>query len=110
MRTYSGCQCIGRVLYSRSMTPDLSIIVLSWNVADLLAGCLRSLPEGAGKWWARTEVVVVDNASTDGSAEMVRTDFPHVRLLSLEANLGFSGGNNAGIRASRGRYLLLLNA
>ena len=92
------------------MTPDLSIIVLSWNVADLLAGCLRSLPDAAGKWWERTEVIVVDNASTDGSPKMVRADFPHVRLLDLDVNLGFSGGNNAGILASRGNYILLLNA
>lgn len=92
------------------MTPDLSIIVLSWNVADLLAGCLRALPEAAGEWWERTEVVVVDNASTDGSAEMVRADFPHVRLLDLNVNLGFSGGNNAGILAARGKYIFLLNA
>ena len=101
---------LGRVLYSRSMTPDLSIIVLSWNVADLLAGCLQSLPDAAGEWWERTEVVVVDNSSADGSAEMVRADFPHIRLLALDVNLGFSGGNNAGILAARGKYIFLLNA
>jgi GT2 family glycosyltransferase/glycosyltransferase involved in cell wall biosynthesis len=98
------------VLYSRGMTPDLSIIVLSWNVADLLAGCLQSLPVAAGDWWERTEVIVVDNASTDASVSLVRTDFPHVRLVALTSNLGFSGGNNAGIQVSRGQHILLLNA
>ncbi|HVG00393.1 MAG TPA: glycosyltransferase, partial [Chloroflexia bacterium] len=87
----------------------MSIVILSWNVADLLAGCLRSLSGASGEWWARSEVIVVDNASSDGSAEMVRRDFPGVRLVALPANLGFSRGNNLGIRAARGRYILLLN-
>jgi N-acetylglucosaminyl-diphospho-decaprenol L-rhamnosyltransferase len=87
----------------------LSVVVLSWNVADLLADCLRSLPGACAGWWPRTEVIVVDNASTDNSADMVRTRFPHVRLIHLPENLGFSGGNNAGIRAARGDYILLLN-
>ncbi|MDQ3930328.1 MAG: glycosyltransferase family 2 protein, partial [Chloroflexota bacterium] len=91
------------------MGPDLSIVILSWNVRELLAACLRSLPEAAGEWWERAEVLVVDNASTDGSAEMVRSDFPDVRLIALPRNFGFSGGNNVGIRAAQGRYVLLLN-
>jgi len=91
------------------MTPDLSIVVLSWNVADLLAACLRSLPSAAGDWWQRVEVLVVDNASTDDSPELVRREFPYVRLLALPTNRGFSAGNNVGIRASRGKYILLLN-
>ena len=84
------------------MVPELSIVVLNWNVAGLLAACLRSLPAAAGEWWERAEALVVDNASTDGSVEMVRRDFPQVRLLALPTNRGFSGGNNAGILASRG--------
>ncbi|MEA2572735.1 MAG: hypothetical protein QOH93_33 [Chloroflexia bacterium] len=91
------------------MEPDLSIVILSWNVRDLLAACLRSLPEAAASWWERTEVLVVDNASTDGSAEMVRRDFPNVRLIALSRNLGFSSGNNAGIKVAQGKYVLLLN-
>ncbi|HYO48426.1 MAG TPA: glycosyltransferase family 2 protein, partial [Chloroflexia bacterium] len=87
----------------------MSIVILSWNVADLLAGCLRSLPGSLGEWWARSEVIVVDNASSDGSARMVSRDFPGVRLAALPANLGFSRGNNLGIREARGRYILLLN-
>ena len=90
-------------------TPDLSIIILNWNVVELLDVCLRSLPAALGHWARRAEVIVVDNASTDGSVEMLRRDFPDVRLIRLARNLGFSGGNNAGIRASSGKYLLLLN-
>jgi GT2 family glycosyltransferase/glycosyltransferase involved in cell wall biosynthesis len=89
--------------------PDLSIIILNWNVRELLLECLRALPGAAGEWWSRSEVVVVDNASTDGSVEAVLGEFPDARVLALKRNLGFSGGNNAGIRASRGRLLLLLN-
>jgi GT2 family glycosyltransferase/glycosyltransferase involved in cell wall biosynthesis len=92
-----------------SHLPDLSIIILNWNVAGLLEACLRSLPAALGHWSGRGEVLVVDNASIDGSVEMVRRDFPSVRLVELDQNLGFSSGNNAGIRASRGKYLFLLN-
>ncbi|MEO8287360.1 MAG: glycosyltransferase [Chloroflexota bacterium] len=89
--------------------PWLSIVILNWNVADLLDACLRSLPAAAANWWPRTEVIVVDNASTDNSLELVRANFPGIRLLSLPDNIGFSAGNNAGIRASHGRYIFLLN-
>src|SRR5688572_29444365 len=89
--------------------PDLSIIILNWNVREMLLECLRALPGAAGAWWSRSEVVVVDNASSDGSVEAVLRDFPDARVLALKQNLGFSGGNNAGIWASRGRLLLLLN-
>jgi GT2 family glycosyltransferase len=91
------------------MTPTLSIVILNWNVAGLLAGCLESLSEAAGVWWKRTEVVVVDNASTDGSVEMLRARFPGVRVIALPANLGFTRGNNIGIIASRGKYVFVLN-
>jgi N-acetylglucosaminyl-diphospho-decaprenol L-rhamnosyltransferase len=88
---------------------DLSIVILNWNVADLLAACLRSLPDACGAWWPRTEVIVVDNASTDDSVAIVRAGFPDVRLILLPANQGFTRGNNAGIGAATGDYILLLN-
>lgn len=91
------------------MAVELSIVILNWNVAGLLAGCLRSLPLASGEWWERSEVIVVDNASTDSSVRMVERDFPHVRLLPLPGNLGFSGGNNTGIKAAPGKYIFLLN-
>jgi GT2 family glycosyltransferase/glycosyltransferase involved in cell wall biosynthesis len=89
--------------------PQLSVVILNWNVASLLTECLHSLPSASDGWWARTEVIVVDNASTDESVALVREEFPHVRLIALPSNAGFSAGNNVGIRASRGRYILLLN-
>ncbi len=87
----------------------MSVVVLNWNVAELLTACLSSLRDAAGAWWPYTEVIVVDNASTDGSVEMVRARFPGVRIIALPTNLGFAGGNNAGIRAAQGEYIFLLN-
>ncbi|MCX7670776.1 MAG: glycosyltransferase family 2 protein [Anaerolineae bacterium] len=90
--------------------PDLSVIIVSWNVRDLLRACLQSL-EASGKrpGSAVLEVIVVDNASADGSAAMVAAEFPQVRLIANAGNRGFTGGNNQGIAAARGRYILFLN-
>lgn len=85
---------------------DLSIAIVNWNVRHLLKRCLRSIFENGG---VQLEVIVVDNASSDGSVDMVRQDFPQVHLIANEDNVGFTGGNNQAIAASRGRYLLLLN-
>ncbi len=87
--------------------PHLSILIVSWNTRDLLARCLDSLyrhPPGVP-----FEVVVVDNASSDGSAEMVRQFGHPVRLVENQENVGFAAPNNQAIALSRGRYLLLLN-
>ncbi|TAK30036.1 MAG: glycosyltransferase family 2 protein [Chloroflexota bacterium] len=86
---------------------DLSIIVVSWNVAPLLANCLRSI--AAGAQGLEYEVIVIDNASTDGTAEMVQREFPEARLTRNTENIGFARANNQGIRVSQGRYVLLLN-
>lgn len=85
----------------------LSILIVSWNTHDLLAQCLMSI--AAHPPHGEYEIIVVDNASTDGSAAMVRTRFPEVRLIENAANLGFAGANNQAIDCSRGGYLLLLN-
>ena len=88
--------------------PALSICVLNWNTRGLLRDCLESLfadPDSAG--W---EIIVVDNASTDGSAAMVSEQFPVARLIANERNLGFAGGNNVGLAGARGRHLLILNS
>lgn len=85
--------------------PDVSIIIVSWNTADLLAACLRSLRDVD----VSAEILVVDNGSTDGSVERVRREFPDVRLIAQAANTGFARANNAGLAAARGRFLLLLN-
>lgn len=87
---------------------NLSIIIVNWNTQELLAHCLESLDETAGG--VAFEVFVVDNASTDGSADMVRQRFPHVHLLENWENIGFARANNQAIRLSRGRYILLLNS
>ena len=88
---------------------DVSAVIVNWNTEDLLAECLASLREH-GSAGRVMEVVVVDNASTDGSAEMVAREWPGVRLVVNEQNVGYQRANNQGIRASRGEYLLLINA
>ncbi len=90
------------------MTPRLSVIIVSWNVRELLARALASLYTAWGDAGG-LEVIVVDNASTDGSPAMVRRRFPGVRLIANRENRGFTGGNNQGIRAARGDFLFLLN-
>jgi GT2 family glycosyltransferase len=82
---------------------DVSIILVSWNAAAHLPRCLDSLAE------LGSEVIVVDNASTDGSAAIVANRYPWVRLVREPVNRGFAGGVNAGARASRGPWLLVLN-
>ena len=87
---------------------DVSVIVVNWNTRPLLASCLRSVFETAGD--LRPEVIVVDNGSTDGSVEMVRRDFPAVRLIANQGNRGFVRANNQALSIAQGRYLLLLNS
>jgi N-acetylglucosaminyl-diphospho-decaprenol L-rhamnosyltransferase len=88
---------------------DLTVIVVSWNVRDLLRGCLRSLTPALASLEGGSEIVVVDNASGDGSAEMVAAEFPAVLLSRNAQNRGFTAANNQGLTLSRGRILLLLN-
>lgn len=88
---------------------DIAVIVVNWNAKDDLRACLHSLactadPAVAAETW------VVDNASTDGSAAMVRAEFPNVHLLVNTANLGFSRANNQAIAVSQSRYVFLLNS
>lgn len=89
---------------------ECSVIIVSWNVRTLLAGCLRSLEAEMAEPDAPTmEVIVVDSASSDGTPQMVREQFGWVRLLALEENVGFTRGNNIGMEAAAGRALFLLN-
>jgi GT2 family glycosyltransferase len=93
------------------MSLDLSIIIVNWNTRDLLAACLASLVEGSVQLQApSSETFVVDNASADGSAAMVREKFPWATLIENQDNFGFARANNQGIRKARGRYMLLLNS
>lgn len=92
------------------MKMDLSIIVVNWNVKELLDACLQSLLEAVHSTpRLAIEIIVVDSASTDGSPQMVRGDFPQVHLIASQENLGYAKGNNAGAGAAQGRYLFLLN-
>ena len=94
---------------------DLAVVTVSWNVKDLLANCLASVFESLSGSGLNAEVWAVDNASHDGSAEMVQERFPQVRLLVSDQNLGFASGNNHALRAigfqrsNLPRYVLLLN-
>ena len=91
-----------------TVTPDISIIIVSWNVRELLLACLAALPAAVGDAFSY-EVIVVDNASEDGTVDAVRTQFPEVRIIANAENLGFTGGNNQGLALARGRFLFLLN-
>jgi N-acetylglucosaminyl-diphospho-decaprenol L-rhamnosyltransferase len=89
---------------------DLSIVIVSWNTRDLLADCLHLLWSNLIAFQENSvETFVVDNASADGTAAMVRNCFPWVRLIENQENVGFAQANNQAIRCSSGRYLLLLN-
>jgi GT2 family glycosyltransferase len=91
---------------NRSEKP-LSIVIVNYNVKNLLKRCLESVFEYEKD--IEFEVIVVDNSSSDRSQEMLKRDFPGVKLIENNRNLGFSAGCNQGIRESRGRYILLLN-
>jgi len=97
---------------------DLSIVIVSYNTRALLQACLASLvqiaspgsrhPLVAESGDVSSEIIVVDNGSSDGSPDMVCTEFPTVKLIASE-NIGFAAGSNKGIAQARGRYILLLN-
>lgn len=78
---------------------NLAVIIVSWNVREILAACLRSVEADLAASGLTGQIWVVDNASGDGSVEMLRRDFPQVCLIASEQNLGFAGGNNAALRA-----------
>jgi N-acetylglucosaminyl-diphospho-decaprenol L-rhamnosyltransferase len=88
-------------------SPDLSIIIVNWNARNLLVRCLESLL--IGTTGLATETWIVDNASTDGSVDLVRSAFPGVYLIANSQNLGFAAANNQAAMKATGRYLLLLN-
>ena len=87
---------------------DVSIIIVNWNTKHLLEECLTSIYQQAGH--VNYEIIVVDNASTDGSADMVKTKFPRVILIKNHENRGFAAANNQGMAVAAGRYVLLLNS
>lgn len=87
---------------------DISVIIVNWNTCWLLRDCLKSVYERGGV--QDLEVIVVDNASADGSAEMVRNEFASVKLIENAENRGFAAANNQAMAVAKGRYVLLLNS
>ena len=87
---------------------DISIIIVSWNARDFLRGCVNSINETCQD--LDVEIIVVDNASSDGSAEMVRATFPEVTLELTGHNQGFAQANNIGIKMARGEYYAFINS
>lgn len=87
---------------------DVSIVIVNWNTLGLLRDCLKSVYEQAGT--VDYEVIVIDNASTDGSVQMVKNEFKRVVLIENTENRGFAAANNQGMAVAKGRYVLLLNS
>ncbi|MEN6332829.1 MAG: glycosyltransferase family 2 protein [Phycisphaerales bacterium] len=92
---------------SSNLSLDVSIIIVSWNTRDMVRDCLQSVYEQTRG--VSFEVILVDNASSDDTAAMVRTEFPQVLLTANPDNRGFAAGNNQGFERARGRYILMLN-
>jgi hypothetical protein len=88
-----------RMANERMANLPFAIIIVNWNVRDMLAACLRSVEADLTASQLSGQVWVVDNASTDDSVAMLRRDFPQVQLIASDKNLGFAGGNNAALRA-----------
>lgn len=86
---------------------DVSVCIVNWNTRELLARCLQSIRERTAG--LQVEVIVVDNASGDGSAALVAADFPEVKLIASSENLGFARGSNLAAASASGDYLLYLN-
>lgn len=89
--------------------PLVSVIIVSWRVRELLRGCLASLFAELDRLPVASEVIVIDNASGDGTGEMVRDEFPRAVMIDNRDNIGFGRANSQAVPLSRGRYLLLLN-
>ncbi len=85
---------------------DLSIVIVSYNTRDLIGTCLDSILNTNG---SEKEVIIVDNASTDGSAEAIRNNYPSIHLITNETNRGFAAANNQALKLSKGRYIFFLN-
>ena len=86
--------------------PTISFIIVSFNTRELLRQCLQSV----GEYCPGAQVIVVDNASRDQSASMVRAEFPGVVLIESDTNLGFAGANNLGLKQAHGAFQVLLNS
>jgi len=86
---------------------DVSIIIVNWNTKQLVLDCIRTIREKIHKTY---EIIVVDNASTDGSQEAIKKKFKDIIIIENKENLGFSKANNIGIKISRGKYIAFVNS
>lgn len=93
---------------SRSSTAELAVIIVSYNTIDVLRECIEAVYAQCNR--LRTEIIVVDNASTDGSVDMLAKDFPLVKCIANTQNLGFGVANNIGVAAATAPYIMLLNS
>ena len=96
-----------QIILQTTQPITLSVLIVNWNTRDLLRGCLQSIALSPPA--LPYEIIVVDNASSDGSAEMVHDEFPHVTLQANRENAGYALGNNQALERARGTYRLLLN-
>jgi GT2 family glycosyltransferase len=92
---------------SPSTSIDISVVIVGWNAKHYLELCLESLAKSRPR--RSMEVLVVDNASTDGTVEMIEATFPWVKVIKSSENLGFAKGNNVAIRQAQGQYIALVN-
>lgn len=86
---------------------DVSVCIVSWNTKDLLSNCIKTIKEKT--FGVSYEIIIVDNASADGSSEMVRERFLDCKLIESRRNLGFAKGNNLAVKGASGKYILYLN-
>ena len=86
---------------------EISFVIVNWNTKDLLRGCLDSIAKTVGS--LSHEIIVVDNASSDGSADMLAREYPSVRVIANSKNSGFGAANNQGFAVMKGKYALLIN-
>jgi GT2 family glycosyltransferase len=94
-------------MFSASASIDISVVIVAWNARHYLELCLESL--AAAPPHRSMEIIVIDNASADGTVEMMEARFPYVTLIKSGENLGFAKGNNVAIRQCKGRYIALVN-
>ncbi|MCB1282601.1 MAG: glycosyltransferase, partial [Salinibacterium sp.] len=90
------------------MKPDISVVILSWNTLDLTRACLRELGRCRADSDLSYQIIVIENASVDGSLEMIRDEFPGVELYRNDEHQGYARGVNQGLRLARGRFVVLL--
>ena len=87
---------------------DVSVVIVNWNTREILRDCLVSVYANTKD--VEIEVIVIDNGSSDGSVEMVESEFPQAKIIANTENRGFAAANNQGMAVARGRYVLLLNS